>query len=66
MCYQIIQQEISKRDMPNGKKRPKAYKLVYIPAAWATTDPPEDFGKLIVQRRRWINGSNMTFFYILN
>ena len=52
--------------MRNGEKRPKAYKLVYIPGAWATTDPPENFGTLIVQRRRWINGSNMTFFYILN
>jgi len=41
--------------MPNGKKRPKAYKLVYIPGAWATTDPPDNFGTLIVQRRRWIN-----------
>jgi cellulose synthase/poly-beta-1,6-N-acetylglucosamine synthase-like glycosyltransferase len=52
--------------MPNGKKRAKAYKLVYIPGAWATIIPPDSFGTLIVQRRRWINGSNMTLFYILN
>ncbi len=65
MCFKIITQKIAKGSLPNGKKRPNAYKLFYLPGAWATTDPPDNFGLLIAQRRRWINGSNMIFFYIL-
>ena len=33
--------------MKNGKERPNAYKLFYIPWAWAITDTPENFGLLI-------------------
>lgn len=44
---------------------PKAYNLIYLPGAWAKTDPPGSFGELIAQRRRWINGSNFIFFYII-
>ena len=42
-----------------------AYNLIYYPGAWAKTDPPDSFGYLIAQRRRWINGSNFVFFYII-
>lgn len=31
--------------------------LKYIPGAVAFTDPPPDYGSLLSQRRRWINGS---------
>jgi chitin synthase len=39
---------------------------MYLPGALAMTDPPEEFWILIAQRRRWINGSNASFLYVLS
>ena len=38
-------------------KKNSNYLLRYVQAAVAETDVPDDIGKLIVQRRRWINSS---------
>jgi len=39
--------------------------LRFIPDAKAKTDAPEFFGEFILQRRRWINGSNFAMYYVL-
>jgi cellulose synthase/poly-beta-1,6-N-acetylglucosamine synthase-like glycosyltransferase len=39
--------------------------LRFIPEAKAKTDAPEIFGEFMLQRRRWINGSNFAMFYVL-
>jgi cellulose synthase/poly-beta-1,6-N-acetylglucosamine synthase-like glycosyltransferase len=59
MCFKIITQKKKEDDTVI------AYNLIYYPGAWAKTDPPDSFGYLIAQRRRWINGSNFVFFYII-
>ncbi len=43
----------------------EAYILKYVPEAKAKTDAPEKFAEFILQRRRWINGSNFALFYVL-
>ena len=64
MCFKIITQKIEESNK-NQTDEPKAYNLIYYPGAWAKTDPPGSFGELIAQRRRWINGSNFIFFFIV-
>jgi len=39
--------------------------LHFIPDAKAKTDAPEFFGEFMLQRRRWINGSNFALYYVL-
>ena len=39
--------------------------LRFIPDAKAKTDAPDMFGEFMLQRRRWINGSNFAMFYVL-
>jgi len=39
--------------------------LRFIPDAMAKTDAPEMFGEFMLQRRRWINGSNFAMYYVL-
>jgi len=41
------------------------YTLKYIPDAIARTDAPELYGEFMLQRRRWINGSNFAMYYNL-
>lgn len=43
----------------------KSYTLKFIPDALAATDAPEYFGEFMLQRRRWINGSNFALYYVL-
>jgi len=63
MCFKIITQKIEAQLI--AEIGTAAYNLIYYPGAWAKTDPPDSFGNLIAQRRRWINGSNFVFFYII-
>lgn len=65
MCFWIITQQLTEIvGKDGGLNGTKSFTLVYLPGAWALTDPPQTFGDLIAQRRRWINGSNMIFLYI--
>ncbi len=47
MCFQIITQELGRRIQENHEKGVNAYTLVYLPGAWALTDPPKTFGELL-------------------
>jgi len=38
----------------------------YIPDAKAKTDAPDLFGEFMLQRRRWINGSNFAIYYVFS
>jgi chitin synthase len=44
----------------------KQYTLKYVRSSVAETDVPEDFFKLLAQRRRWINGSWFALIDTLN
>jgi len=41
------------------------YILKYIPDSIAKTDAPEIYGEFLLQRRRWINGSNFAMYHNL-
>ena len=56
MCFQIISQK---------SRNNKSYELMYLPGARAVTDPPTSLLKLMQQRRRWINGANAIFLYVV-
>ena len=43
-----------------------SYILKYIPDAKAATDAPEIYGEFLLQRRRWINGSNFALYYVIS
>ncbi|PVV03640.1 hypothetical protein BB560_001874 [Smittium megazygosporum] len=53
LCYELI------------AKKGKKYVLKYVKNAKAYTDVPENIGELIVQRRRWLNGSLFAMTYAI-